>query len=223
MAAETSSSALPSSADHAAGAAAFIRAHREDADHNQYWYSAATVARILAAVEEPLEKPAAAAAAAAPAPPPRGAFLSTPSLFFALAPAARAAARHAVLDLDAAQFAGPGGEAFVRFDFRAAPPEAHLPAALLGAFDLVVIDPPFITEEVWRLYAAAARALLRADGPRRVVCTTVAENAALMAELFPGARRTRFQPSIPHLVYQYDLYCNWDAKAFSTPNPEVPE
>jgi len=199
---------------HAAGAAAFIKQHREDADHNQYWYSAATVARILAAVEEPL---------LAEGPPPRGAFLSTPSLFFALAPAARAAARHAVLDLDAAQFAGPGGEAFVRFDFRAAPPEAHLPAALLGAFDLVVIDPPFITEEVWRLYAAAARALLRADGPRRVVCTTVAENAALMAELFPGARRTRFQPSIPHLVYQYDLYCNWDAKAFATPNPEVPE
>ena len=88
---------------------------------------------------------------------------------------------------------------------------------------MVVIDPPFITEEVWRLYAAAARALLRPDGPQRVVCTTVAENAALIAELFPGARRTRFQPSIPHLVYQYDLYCNWDAAAFATPNPEVPE
>jgi hypothetical protein len=204
------------SADHAAGAAAFIKQHREDADHTQYWYSAATVARILAAVEEPL--PGAAGAA-----PPRGAFVSTPSLFFALSPAARLAARHAVLDLDAAQFAAKGGEAFVRFDFRATPPEAHLPAAMLGAFDVVVIDPPFITEEVWRLYAAAARALLRADGPRRVVCTTVAENAALIAELFPGAKRTRFQPSIPHLVYQYDLYCNWDAVAFMTPNPEVPE
>ena len=211
------------SADHAAGAAAFIKQHREDADHNQYWYSAATVARILAAVEEPLPEAAAAAGGGGAAAPPRGAFVSTPSLFFALSPAARLAARHAVLDLDAAQFAAKGGEAFVRFDFRATPPEAHLPAAMLGAFDVVVIDPPFITEEVWRLYAAAARALLRADGPRRVVCTTVAENAALIAELFPGAKRTRFQPSIPHLVYQYDLYCNWDAAAFATPNPEVPE
>jgi hypothetical protein len=208
-------------ADHASGAVAFLKKHGENADHNQYWYSAATVARILAAVEEPLPPPA--EAAAPPPPPPRGAFVSTPSLFFALSPAVRLAARHAVLDLDAAQFAAKGGDAFVRFDFRAAPPEAHLPAAMLGAFDVVVIDPPFITEEVWRLYAAAARALLRADGPRRVICTTVAENAALIAELFPGARRTRFQPSIPHLVYQYDLYCNWEAAAFSTPNPEIPE
>ena len=208
-------------ADHAAGAAAFIKQHREDADHNQYWYSAATVARILAAVEEPLPPPA--VAAAPPPPLPRGAFVSTPSLFFALAPERRAAARHAVLDFDAAQFAGPGGAAFVAFDFRAQPPEAHLPAELLGAFDVVVVDPPFITEAVWRDYAAAARALLRPDGPRRAVLTTVAENAALIAELFPGARRTRFQPSIPHLVYQYDLFATWDAAAFATPNPEVPE
>ena len=215
------------SADHAAGAAAFIKQHREDADHNQYWYSAATVARILAAVEEPLPEAAGGGGgngSGGAAAPPRGAVVSTPSLFFALSPAARLAARHAVLDLDAAQFAAKGGEAFVRFDFRATPPEAHLPAAMLGAFDVVVIDPPFITEEVWRLYAAAACALLRADGPRRVVCTTVAENAALIAELFPGAKRTRFQPSIPHLVYQYSAFCaGFVPTALGEANPEIPE
>ncbi|RYH06746.1 hypothetical protein EON65_42520 [archaeon] len=29
------------------------------------------------------------------------------------------------------------------------------------SFDVVVIDPPFITEDVWRKYAAAAKVLLK--------------------------------------------------------------
>ena len=33
----------------------------------------------------------------------------------------------------------------------------------------VVIDPPFITREVWEKYAAAARLLLRPGGPARPV------------------------------------------------------
>jgi EEF1A lysine methyltransferase 1 len=188
----------------------FVDSHKEVAEFNQYWYSPRTIATILDAVAEPL---------AGSATPPRCAFVSTPSLFFSLDADSRRSARHVVLDLDSDQFAAAGGDAFVHFDFRQQPPEEHLPAFVLGAFDVAVIDPPFITEEVWRLYAVTARALLKPSG--RVICTTVAENASLIEELFPGAKRTDFQPSIPHLVYQYDLFCNWESVAFKKLNPEL--
>jgi hypothetical protein len=47
---------------------------------------------------------------------------------------------------------------------------------------------------------------------------------ALMEELF-GAWPAVFRPSIPHLVYQYDLYVNYApaAAALSAQNPEIPE
>jgi hypothetical protein len=66
----------------------------EAADKNQYWYSAPTIAAL---VEGALELAG---------PGGRIAFLSTPSLFFSLPPAARAP--HAVLDIDEQWAAVPG-------------------------------------------------------------------------------------------------------------------
>ena len=45
-----------------------------------------------------------------------------------------------------------------------------------------------------------------------------------MEELF-GAVPAVFRPSIPHLVYQYDLYINYPAVSpiLSASNPEIPE
>ncbi len=114
-----------------------------------------------------------------------------------------------------------------------------MPPSARGCFDVVVIDPPFITAEVWEAYARAARALMRAppasslDGGAggaadpaapvsRVLCTTVAENADLLVRLFHGVSRTAWQPSIPHLVYQYDSYANWPSAVLGQANPEVP-
>ena len=53
---------------------------------------------------------------------------------------------------------------FCRFDFQQ--PEA-IPAELLHSFDCVVIDPPFITHEVWAKYAQAAQLLLKPQGEHR--------------------------------------------------------
>jgi hypothetical protein len=189
-----------------ADGAAFLAATPEAAEHNQYWYSAASVKSLTDAALE-------LAARAGPA--ARIAFVSTPSLFFAVPAGARRA--HALLDIDA-QWAS--AEGFSRFDFRAG--AGALAPELVGAFDVVVIDPPFITADVWRAYADAARALLRAGGA--AILTTVAENGALLADLFPGARRAPFQPSIPRLVYQYDAFCTAEPlpAALAVPNPEVP-
>jgi hypothetical protein len=113
----------------------------------------------------------------------------------------------------------------------------------LHAFDCVVIDPPFITEEVWRAYADTAKLLLpesssgslpsspSASSPVRFarlaktrglfIGTSVIENADLMRELF-DAHATPFMPSIPNLVYQYNLFTNFVPKAaLSESNPEI--
>lgn len=60
--------------------------------------------------------------------------------------------------------------------------------------------------------------------PGKVIASTVVENASLLERLL-GVRPTPFRPSIPHLVYQYALFTNFDPSpdALGRPNPEVPE
>jgi hypothetical protein len=104
----------------------------------------------------------------------------------------------------------------------------ELPDELVGRFDCVVIDPPFVTREVWELYARAARRLLRADGGGQVVATTLFENGALVQSLFSGSvgvpvRPRRFLPGVPNLPYQYRLYSNVEGcDAMDTSNPDIP-
>ena len=52
---------------------------------------------------------------------------------------------------------------FVRYDFNA-PVDFADADALKGTFDMVVIDPPFITREVWEKYAETTRFLLKPGG-----------------------------------------------------------
>lgn len=119
-----------------------------------------------------------------------------------------------VLDLDEQWSDDP---AFVRYDFNE--PE-KIPTELHQSFDGVLVDPPFITAEVWAKYAEAVKLLLKPGG--KVICTTIAENAAMMEELL-DSKPAAFKPSIPNLIYQYDLYCNFEPTVLSQSNPEVPE
>jgi len=191
-------------------ATAWLSAHVEEhttghaADLNQYWYSASTITTIVDALREhclPLHKSTLDCA-----------FLSTPSLFFALKPEERERSR--LLEFDTTL--GEGEANFVHYDFRQ--PDA-LPAELKGSFSCVVIDPPFITSDAWLLYVQAAKYLLAPDG--LVVCTTVIENAPLL-EQHLGVRPSRYLPAIPNLPYQYALYTNFPAALLDRPNPEVP-
>jgi hypothetical protein len=171
-----------------------------------------------ASLSDPSTSSSSAEAAPTAPTPRRGrcAFVSTPSIYFALPPSERSSGLHRVLDYDSASFGRDKG--FVFYDFNK---PSDVPQEIVGAFDLVVIDPPFITEEVWRKYGETARLLLSPGG--HALCTTVAENVGLLQELFPNLRRMAFQPSIPHLVYQYDLYCTWDSAVFGKKNPEIPD
>ena len=86
---------------------------------------------------------------------------------------------------------------------------------------MVVIDPPFITREVWEKYTTAAKMLLKPEGGI-VLGSTIDENEEFMNELL-GCSRRAFRPSIPNLVYQYSLYSNYDSEGLNSANPEIPQ
>lgn len=192
-------------------ASAWLQANPEDhtgraADLNQYWYSAATIEVLCNAVRACCLQPPQAIARL------DCAFVSTPSLFFSLDKEERSRCR--VLDYDSAL--GDGEPGFSFYDFNAA---TDLPAELHGAFACVVIDPPFITQEVWLKYAETAKLLLAPGG--KVIGTTIIENASLLLEEL-GARPNTFLPSIPNLPYQYAVYTSFDCPPLHAVNPEVP-
>lgn len=194
----------------------FLKEVREEGDLNQYWYSAPTVAALANEIRAQRDKETAASTT-----PFRVAFLSTPSIFFAFSPEERK--EWAVLDYDDHFKTDP---CWSFYDFNK--PEETILEGLRGKFDLVVIDPPFITEEVWTLYAEASKLLLRPDGPKMMLGTTIYENHALLERLFAftgaSTQRLAFSPSIPNLIYQYSSYgCGFEPKVMNKANPEIPE
>mgnify|MGYP003684240313 CR=1 FL=1 len=179
---------------------------------NQYWYSPATISMMVRVIRRHcLGSPLGAEGAPVPA-RLECAFVSTPSIFFALDEAERASSR--VLDYDRKLGTEQHGVLF--YDYNE--PD-KLPSALKGAFRAVVIDPPFITRDVWEKYAETARWLLAPGG--MVIATTVVENAPMMADLL-AVHPNRFLPSIPNLPYQYALYTSFDAPDLDATNVEVP-
>ena len=99
-------------------------------------------------------------------------------------------------------------------------PEA-IDESLRHSFDCVVIDPPFISAAVWQQYADAANLLLGvAPSPRFIIGTTIPENAKALHDMF-GVRPVTFKPEIPNLVYQYELFTNFQHDLLDKHNPNV--
>ncbi|GLD94332.1 hypothetical protein PINS_up002943 [Pythium insidiosum] len=177
----------------------------EKEELNQYWYSLDTVETLAAEV---LDQTSAGA---------RCAFLSTPSIYFAVKAKLTASTRDLyLLDFDD-KFATEGAS-FVHYDFHQ--PE-QIPEALHGTMDFVTIDPPFITKEVWNHYTTAAKLLLKPESGK-ILLSTIAENESMMLDLL-GCRLLPFKPSIPHLVYQYALFANYESSRLVESNPELEE
>ncbi|KAL9642767.1 hypothetical protein ABK040_009842 [Willaertia magna] len=178
----------------------FLLRNKENENFNQYWYSSHTIDVIVKVIEDHLKEE----------PNNRVAFLSTPSLYFSLSspnPNAN------LFEFDTKWSKDKG---FVLFDFNQ--PECF-DENLSHQFTMVVVDPPFITREVWEKYAKAILKL-RKDENTKIICSTIAENADMMKELL-NLTSTVFQPSIPHLVYQYNLYTNFHNSLFNEINSEL--
>lgn len=104
---------------------------------------------------------------------------------------------------------------FLYYDFNY---PSSIPEEMHHKFQMVVIDPPFVTREVWENYAQTTKLLLKEDG--KVMLTTISENRDMMKELLDVEPQI-FQPSIPCLVYQYNLFCNFQSHRFSQVNSEI--
>lgn len=98
----------------------------------------------------------------------RCAFLSTPSIYYSLKnKSVKASSKN--LDFDTSFSKDPN---FVFYDFNH--PD-KIPEELHHQFHLVVIDPPFITEEVWQKYQEASKLLLVEEGGHALL-STIDEN-----------------------------------------------
>lgn len=131
-------SAAASSAAAAHEAKRFLLKHKEKLQMNQYWYSLPTIAAMVTESEREAT---------------RGCFLSTPSIFFSLNDK-KLRANSKVFDYDEMWSQDPG---FVKYDYKKV---EDIPKEMYHTFDFIVIDPPFITAEVWAEYAKAAKLLL---------------------------------------------------------------
>ncbi|KAF4703680.1 N-6 adenine-specific DNA methyltransferase 2 [Perkinsus olseni] len=181
---------------------------REKAEFNQYWYSRKTIGSLvdeLLHLQQRLK----------PDWPLRVACLSTPSVYFTLTAAPEISEKLEcwLLDFDPHLLRG---ERCVKFDYRE---PRDVPVVLCHTFDCVLIDPPFITKEVWENYAITAK-LLAASGAH-FIGSSVRENGELLHELLE-MRSVPFQPSIPNLVYQYDFFTTYPPEGpFKHVNSEV--
>mmetsp|Transcript_5369 Transcript_5369/g.11800 ORF Transcript_5369/g.11800 Transcript_5369/m.11800 type:complete len:264 (+) Transcript_5369:59-850(+) len=183
----------------------FLCETAENSDLNQYWYSKNTIETICDAIRECFSISEGT----------RVAFISTPSLFFSLSLKERE--QSALFDFDTSWESCSG---YHFYDYK---DPANVKEECLGVFDLVVIDPPFITQSVWENYAITAKLLAKGDtSEQRIIATTVNENDILMKDLF-GCKPAAFQPSIPHLVYQYSVFTNFPSSALAEMNSELTE
>ncbi|CUI12950.1 methyltransferase, putative [Bodo saltans] len=171
----------------------------ERSDLNQYWYSPASIEKLVAEVKHHAT---------------RCAFLSCPSLYFAL-PADDALRQQShVFEFDR-QWAGDRG--FVFYDYHK---PLQVPIQLCDSFDYVVVDPPFITREVWSQYLETVQMLLKKGG--KVLFTSVLENHGMHSQgLDQGLYVPLYRPSIPHLTYQYHCFTNYIATQLQVQNPEL--
>ncbi len=152
------------------------------------------------------------------------AFLSTPSVYFSLP---HKYLQHCTLfDIDpmlgkAVQRLKlekmDGNPQFIAYDFNV--PLGGVDEQLLGTYTMFVVDPPFITRDVWEKYTETINAL-RNEQHCQILCSTIAENEGMMKQLLDISPVT-FRPFIPNLVYLYKFYTNFDSSTLGQENTEI--
>ena len=93
----------------------------------------------------------------------------------------------------------------------------EIPESLHGTFDMAVIDPPYVTCDVWIKYADALQLLLKKDETGKtfkgnLLCSTTIENMHFLKQLL-NVSPIAFRPSIPNLAYQFIFYTNYEEPA----------
>lgn len=216
----------------------FLLKNKEDPDKNQYWYSSSTIETVcnfvllvtelasktnfnqivnivcehLTSNDTGFENR-------------NVAFLSTPSLFFSVP---KKYLNHCTLfDYDD-KFENITRNMlleesniphFVLYDFNNS--KENIRSNAFHTYSMIIVDPPFITKDVWEKYAQTVK-ILAANKDCLILCSTIAENESLMYELM-SLKPVVYKPNIPNLVYQYNFYANFNSEHINRKNTEIPE
>ena len=180
----------------------FLKRTPENADFNQYWFSEKTIQFIL----NQIQKNNAGG---------RIGLIATPSIFFSLL--ADTQEKSYLFDIDDVLISKHKNGR--KYDFNWTDYDKYF-SDLKGTFDFIVIDPPFITEEAWSKFAAFGKYL--ANEKCKFLVSSIAENAQNLKK-FLGVDMKEFKPSIPHLVYQYNFFANYEDEELNKKNPEIIE
>jgi len=198
---------------------ASIEAHIEaelggcDLALNQYWYSEITIETLSHTIEETVGSGGG-----------RVAFLSTPSLFFAVSEEVRSEA--VLLEFDHKWDSHSG---FRFYNFHEGVGAVQGTGDLLGQFKLCVIDPPYIDKAVWEKYITASDALLAPGG--QLLMTTIPENEAMLRSACAkfavrdwDFQSHRFTPVNLNCVHKFAVFTTFASAALEKENTEaVPE
>ena len=166
----------------------FLKKTPENSDFNQYWFSEKTIQFILSQIQRHGNQCIG--------------LISTPSIFFSLPKELQD--KSYLFDIDDKLISKhKNGK---KYDFNWTNFDEYF-SDLKGTFDFIVIDPPFITEEAWNKFANFGKYL--ANDKCKFLVSSIAENAENLKKIL-GVNMKNFKPSIPHLVYQYNFFANYE-------------
>lgn len=203
----------------------FLKLNLEKKEFNQYWFSEKTIEFIVNQIisntkseEKMIEKNSEIfsenlnlSLSENIEVPKKIAVVACPSVFFSLP---KEIQDHSFLfDIDANLIKKHKNG--VIFDFNEF---SGLDKSFYNFFDFILIDPPFIVKEVWEKFAEFAT-LIKKDKAKILTCS-IFENSEMLKNLL-NLNIQEYQPSIPHLVYQYNFYSNYEDEQLKLKNSEL--
>lgn len=179
----------------------FLKVYGEKEDFNQYWFSESTIEFIVDQIHKHGKKVG---------------FVSTPSVFFSVNEETQ---KNGIL-FDYDEIFTKKSKNAVKFDYR----DNDSITQFNDTFDFVLVDPPYINEEAWTKYSNFVKRISIKDGEgnvaAKILTCSIAENEETLSKLLNLKKRV-YQPSIPHLVYQYNFFTNYEDSVLDTKNPEI--
>jgi hypothetical protein len=184
----------------------FLKLNAEKQEYNQYWFSEKTIAFIVNQIEsvynsldEEIKKDY------------KIAIVACPSVFFSLSKEIQGVSYLFDIDEKLTKKHKNG----VVYDFNK---YEEIVEDYKKSFDFILIDPPFIVKEAWEKFAIFAKEIQKEKC--KILTCSIFENSSMLKELLNLEIR-EYQPSIPHLVYQYNFYSNYDNDELNKKNSEL--
>ena len=88
----------------------------------------------------------------------------------------------------------------------------RFPAFLKQSVDIILADPPFLSDECLTKTAVTVRALRKREGAKTMVCTG-RKMEELVPKCFPGVKRREFEPRHKGgLANTFGCYMDWEGK-----------